>query len=393
MEPYVRIFDTTLRDGEQTPGVHLTADRKVELAQLIEAFGAATIEAGFPASSPGEADAVARVARAVRCEVAALARCVPADIDAAARAVADAAAPVIHVFLGVSDIHLQRKLRMSRADALRAIEHAVDRARAAGAAVEFSPEDATRTERPFLRQCILTAVEHGATRVNVPDTVGCATPSEYAAVVRDIVQTVGPSVVVSAHCHNDLGLATANTLAAVEAGARQVEVTVNGIGERAGNAAAEEVAVALALKRIARTGADLARIAGLSRRVAELTGIPVQPNRAVVGANAFAHSSGIHQDGILKDPANYEFVPPALVGVPGHRFVLTARSGRSAIAHEAQASGYVLSPEAAEAAYAAFVAEAERIAGAVAPDRLRRIVEAVCAADAVPAPGECTTCA
>ncbi|MDX9973851.1 MAG: 2-isopropylmalate synthase [FCB group bacterium] len=379
MDRRVRIFDTTLRDGEQTPGVHLTADRKVELAARIEAYGVAAIEAGFPASSPGEMDAVSRVARAVtRCEVAALARCVAGDVDAAARAVEPAVSPVIHVFLGTSDIHLGAKLGMTRPEAVRAIGRAVTRAALTGAAVQFSAEDATRSDWHFLRQCVDTAIGCGATRINIPDTVGCALPEEYGALIRRVVQVAGSNVIVSAHCHNDMGLATANSVAAVQAGADQVEVTVNGIGERAGNAASEEVAVVLALKKIAETGVDLRRVTALSREVGEATGVVVQPNRAIVGDNAFAHSSGIHQDGILKDASNYEFVSPALVGAAGHRFVLTARSGRSAIVHEAREMGFRLSPDAAEAVYVAFVAEAERSAGAVSRETLAAIVEETC---------------
>jgi 2-isopropylmalate synthase len=379
MSKKVRIFDTTLRDGEQTPGVHITADQKVDIAQGLEAFGVTTIEAGFPASSPGDAAAVARVARTIRnCEVAALARCVPGDIDAAAEALRDAAQPVIHVFLGTSDVHLETKLRMTRVRGVRAIQEAVSRARESVAEVQFSAEDATRTERPFLRQCIVAAVEAGATRINVPDTVGCATPREYAALIGDVVRLVGPDIVVSGHCHNDMGMATANTISAVEAGAGQVEVTVNGIGERAGNAAIEEIGVALHLKGIASTGLDLSQAVGISQHVAAVTGVPIQPNRAVVGANAFTHSSGIHQDGILKAPENYEFVPPGLVGVAGHRFVLTARSGRRAVAHQAAAMGTPLDGEMTERVYQAFLEAADAKCGEVTKAELGAIIQRVC---------------
>ena len=377
MSRQVRIFDTTLRDGEQTPGVHFTADEKVELARRLEAFGAATIEAGFPASSPDDAAAVARVAAAVRdCEVAALARCRPGDVDAAAAALDGAVRPVIHVFLGVSDIHLARKLRIPRAGAVRAVEESVRRAARHGMAVQFSAEDATRADRVFLRQCVQTAIEAGAERVNIPDTVGCALPEEYGALIADIVSFAGPDIIVSAHCHDDMGLSTANCLAAVRAGARQLEATVNGIGERAGNAAVEEVAVVLAMKGIAGTGLRLEHTAGLSRRVAEVSGVPVQPNKAVVGRNAFAHSSGIHQDGILKTPENYEYVPPALVGAPGHRFVLTARSGRRAIAHEAARMGSVLEPAAMDRVYEAFLRRAGELHGEVTAAELAQVIRA-----------------
>lgn len=379
MERHVRIFDTTLRDGEQTPGVHLTADRKVAIAQQLEAFGVDTVEAGFPISSPSEADAVARIAKTLtRCEVAALARCTIGDVDVAVRAVQHSPWPVVHVFLGASDIHLARKLNMSRSDALRSIERVIAYARNCSVAIEFSPEDATRAERPFLRQCVEVAIASGATRINLPDTVGCTIPNEYGAMIRDMVAFVDGSAWISAHCHNDLGLATANTLAAIEAGARQVEVTVNGLGERAGNAAIEEIGVAVALKSMAETGLDLSQVSRISRLVAESTGVPVQPNRAIVGANAFAHSSGIHQDGILKDASNYEFVSPYTVGAAGHRFVLTARSGRSAIVHHAQLLGYDLTSSEAEAAYVAFIEEADRCQGTVSPEILEDIIRRTC---------------
>ncbi|MCC6694316.1 MAG: 2-isopropylmalate synthase [Candidatus Hydrogenedentes bacterium] len=371
----VRIFDTTLRDGEQTPGVHVPSHHKVEIARMLEAFGVSTIEAGFPASSPGDKAAVATVAQTVRgCEVAALARCIAADVDAACAAVQAAERPVVHVFLGVSDIHLSRKLRMNRAQAIRAIEGCVSRARARVSTVQFSAEDATRTERVFLRQCVEAALNSGATRINVPDTVGCALPHEYAALIRDIVRFVDGAAIVSAHCHDDMGLATANTIAAIEAGAQQVEVTVNGIGERAGNAAAEQVGVVCAMKGVAHTGLDLTRIAELSRRVAEVTGVPVQPNRAVIGANAFAHSSGIHQDGIIKEAASYEFVPPSLVGVPGHTFVLTASSGRRAIEYKAREMGFDLPGNAADAVYREFIVVAQNRCGAVSDADLADII-------------------
>jgi len=378
MSKHVRFFDTTMRDGEQTPGVHITADQKVEIAQALEAFGVATIEAGFPASSPGDFAAVARVAETVRrCEVAALARCVPGDIDAVARALEHAIHPVVHVFLGVSDVHLTRKLGITRSDAIRTIETCVQKARRYCERVQFSAEDASRTDRIFLRQCVETAVNAGATRINIPDTVGYAMPHEYGDLIADIVRFVEGRAIVSAHCHDDMGMATANSVAAVEAGARQVEVTVNGIGERAGNASAEQVAVVLALKAVAETGVDLSRITAISRRVAEITGVAVQPNTPIVGANAFAHASGIHQDGIIKDPENYEFVPPALVGAPGHKFVFTARSGRRAIAHRAAAMGRTLDAKTVDAVYRDFLQVAEQRRGEVPDEEIAAIIQRV----------------
>jgi 2-isopropylmalate synthase len=365
--PKVAVFDTTLRDGEQTPGVHLTQDQKVVLARALEHAGVDILEAGFPASSPGDAVAVDAVAAAMtRPQVAALARCVTGDIEAAARALARARQPVIHLVLGVSDIHLEHKLRLRRPEAIRCIESAVRHARGLAARVEFSLEDATRADPVFVRQCVDTAICAGATVVNIADTVGSALPGEFGDLIGGVVVFVAGAATVSAHCHDDLGLAVANTLAAVRAGARQVEVTVNGIGERAGNCALEQVAVAMALKGVAQTGIQHATLAQLSAQVAGATGVAVQPNRPIVGANAFAHSSGIHQDGILKHAANYTFVPPEMVGVAGHRLVLTARSGRRALAHVAERHGIAVSPEQMETLYAAFLEEADRVQGAVA---------------------------
>lgn len=364
--PQVRVFDTTLRDGEQTPGVHLNAATKTALAETLEAAGVDTIEAGFPASSPGDFDAVAAVARTVRgCEVAALARSCAGDVDAAGRALEGSAGPVLHIVLGTSDIHLEKKLGITRAEALRRIETTVARARRMCDEVQFSLEDATRSERVFVRQCAIAAAGAGATRINIADTVGCALPHEFGALIGDVVSVVRGAAIVSAHCHNDLGMATANTVAAVMHGAGQVEVTVNGLGERAGNAALEEVAVAMALKHVATTGVVLQELTALSAAVSDATGVPVQPNRPVVGANAFAHSSGIHQDGILKDPENYEFVTPGCVGAPGHRLVLTARSGRRALAYCAARLGVVVEGDALDALYAAFLRRADAAAGAM----------------------------
>ncbi|GMU93329.1 MAG: hypothetical protein AMXMBFR4_23870 [Candidatus Hydrogenedentota bacterium] len=371
----VRIFDTTLRDGDQTPGVHYSPEQKVEIAKMLAEFGVATVEAGFPASSPAEQNAVAGVAREIRsCEVAALARCIPGDVDAAVDALRSAERPVIHVFLGSSDVHLSRKLGMSRAEALRAIDRSVRRAKNHVADVEYSAEDATRADRVFLRQCVETAIGAGATRVNLPDTVGCAMPSEYGAMIAEIVRFVEGAAIVSAHCHDDMGLATANTVAAVQAGARQVEVTVNGIGERAGNASLEQVAVILAMKGIAQTGLDLSRTMVLSQRVAEATGIAIQPNRPIIGANAFAHASGIHQDGIIKEVENYQYVPPFLVGAGGHRLVLTARSGRKAVAHKAAALGFKLDESAVDRIYKAFIEVADSSRGGVSDTEFAEIV-------------------
>ena len=374
----VRISDTTLRDGEQTPGVHLTPHQKVTIAEALATFGADTIEAGFPISSPGDHEAVRAVAAAIRdCEVMALARCLPKDIAATASALAEAAHPVIHLVLGVSGIHLEHKLRITRNQAVRSIEAAVREARHHAAQVQFSLEDATRADPIFLRQCVQTAIESGATRINIADTVGWATPEEFGALIRGVALFAEDKAIISAHCHNDLGLATANTIAAIRNGARQVEVTVNGIGERAGNAAAEEIAVILEAKGMAKTGLDLARIRELSALVAEITGVPVQPNRAIAGANAFAHSAGIHQDGIRKNPKSYECIAPKTVGADGHQFILTARSGRSALAHVAAMRGHVLSSGQVNTVYEAFIEKADKRQGPVDPGVLDGIVRSV----------------
>ncbi|MBX3178885.1 MAG: 2-isopropylmalate synthase [Candidatus Hydrogenedentes bacterium] len=380
----IRILDTTLRDGEQTPGVHMNTRQKLVIAGELEVLGAAAIEAGFPASSPGDAEAVRAIAEAVRgCEIAALSRCVPGDIDAAGAALRPAAAPLMHLVIGASDIHLAHKLRMSRAQVLAAIDRCTRQARNWADAVQFSLEDATRSDPIFLRQCAATAVAVGATRINIADTVGCATPDEFHPLIADMVQFLGPEVIVSAHCHNDLGLATANACAAIRAGARQVEATVNGIGERAGNTALEEIAVIAALKRLGDTGIALNRLTAISRMVAETAGVPVQPNRAIVGANAFTHSSGIHQDGILKAPENYQYVAPDLVGKAGHDFVLTARSGRNAVLHVARMRGHTVEGADCDLLYEAFVRFADTVHGAVDGADLDAIAARV--ADRLPA--------
>jgi 2-isopropylmalate synthase len=373
--PHVYIFDTTLRDGEQTPGVHFSPDQKVQIARELEAVGVDTIEAGFPASSPGDFDAVQRICAAIEhSEVATLSRCVEADIETAIRAMAPARKPVVHIVLGASDIHLQAKFGITRAEALRRVERCVRFARDRAPVVQFSPEDATRAEPAFLRQMVLTAVDAGATRINIPDTVGFATPWEYAERIAEIVASVPEGVRVAAHCHDDLGLATANTLAAVQAGAREVQVTVNGIGERAGNTALEEIAAVLAMKNAGRTHIRLRDIRGVSKTVADFTRLPVPPNKAVVGAHAFAHSSGIHQDGILKDPRTYGFLQPETVGADGHKLVLTARSGRAALAAVARSHGYDLSSAELDAAYREFLIIADGCSGEVDDHKVREVI-------------------
>jgi 2-isopropylmalate synthase len=332
---WVRIFDTTLRDGEQSPGATMTPEEKVRLARRLDGMGIDVIEAGFPAASPGELAAVKRVAEAAeRAEVAALCRTRLGDIKAAWEGVRHAAKPRLHVFIATSDIHLEHKLKMTRWQVLDEIKRGVGACAELGATVEFSAEDATRTPVDFLCEAFATAVEHGARVVNVPDTVGYTTPFEYEAIIRRVVETVGPKVIVSAHCHDDLGLAVSNSLAAIRAGARQVEGCINGIGERAGNAALEEVVMALRTRRElfgVETRVDTRQLLAVSRMVREVTGLPVQPNKAIVGKNAFAHEAGIHQHGVLAHVLTYEIMRPEDIGWNASNLVLGKHSGKHAL--------------------------------------------------------------
>jgi 2-isopropylmalate synthase len=333
----VRIFDTTLRDGEQSPGFSMNVEEKLRLARQLEQLGVDIIEAGFPIASRGDLEAVRGVAREVRaCRVAALARTCQSDVDAALEALEPAAQPRLHIFLATSDLHLRHKLNLTRAQALEAISAMVRCGRRHVAEVEFSAEDASRSDPKFLCQACDAAFRAGATILNLPDTVGYAVPEEYAAMFGAVREYLGdPSgVTFSAHCHNDLGLAVANSLAAIRAGARQVECTINGIGERAGNASLEELVVALAVRQASfavATGVHLEKIYATSRLLSSITGVSVPPNKAVVGANAFAHEAGIHQDGIIKNPLTYEIIAPEAVGVPKRQLVLGKHSGRSAL--------------------------------------------------------------
>ena len=359
----IRIFDTTLRDGEQTPGAALTVDEKVQVARQLARLRVDIIEAGFPAASPGEAQAVRRIAGEVGSlkgapAIAALARCVPADVTAAGLALQPARRRQLHVFIATSDIHLTHKLRATRAEVLERITECVTQARrlvGADQEVEFSAEDASRTELPFLLEAYEAALAAGASVINVPDTVGYAEPKEFAALVSRVVRAVGRRGLVSVHCHNDLGLATANTLAAVRAGARQVEVTVNGLGERAGNASLEEVVMTLRTRpasfRGATTGIVPEQLTATSRLVSYLTGIIVQPNKSVVGANAFAHESGIHQDGFLKNPLTYEIMTPESVGLAGSTLTLGKLSGRRGFNERLRRLGIDLEPAALDELY------------------------------------------
>ena len=362
----IRIFDTTLRDGEQSPGVSLSAVEKVEIARWLARMGVDVIEAGFPASSAEDRRAVEDVARAVGRDggrrvpaICALARATQADIDLAWEAVRRAERPWIHTFLAVSDLHLEHKLRISRAEAIERVRAAVSRARSLCDCVQFSPEDATRAEPEFLCEMVDAAIDAGATTINIPDTVGYSTPDEFGARIAQVLAHLPAdgSIVVSVHCHDDLGMATANTLAGVRAGARQVEVTINGIGERAGNAALEEVVMALRTRGDhygLGTSVDPAQIARASRMVSHYTGMPVQPNKAIVGSNAFAHESGIHQDGVLKRRATYEIIRPEEVGLSESSLVLGRHSGRHAFASRIHDLGYELDSDQLDAAFDRF---------------------------------------
>ena len=368
----VRVFDTTLRDGEQAPGASLTIDEKVQIARQLARLRVDIIEAGFPAASPGEAEAVQRIAKEVgggakAPAIAALARCVEADVSAAAAALAPARQQHLHVFIATSEIHLVHKLRATRDEVLERIRDRVAQARelvGAHGTVEFSAEDASRTELDYLLAAYDEAIAAGASVINVPDTVGYAEPDEFAALVRRVVRAVGRRATVSVHCHNDLGLATANTLAAIRAGARQVEVTVNGIGERAGNASLEEVVMTLhtrpARYRGATTGVATEQIIAASRMVSYLTGLAVQPNKSVVGANAFAHESGIHQDGFLKNPLTYEIMTPASVGLASSSLTLGKLSGRRGFDDRLRRLGIELEPADLDTLYTEAMALADR---------------------------------
>jgi 2-isopropylmalate synthase len=356
----VVIFDTTLRDGEQAPGCSMTLEEKIMVAQQLERLGVDVIEAGFPIASPGDFESVREVARAVRGSVVAgLARCVKADIDRAGEALAEAARGRIHVFLATSPIHREHKLKMSREKVLERAVEGVRMALAHTADVEFSAEDAARTEPDFLREVVEAVIEAGATTVNVPDTVGYAVPAQYgetvAALVRD-VRNVGRAV-ISVHCHNDLGMAVANSLAAVRAGARQVECTVNGLGERAGNCALEEVVMALKTRADyygVTSGVHTDQIMNASRLVSTVTGVHVPPNKAVVGRNAFAHEAGIHQDGILKETTTYEIMRPEEVGLERNKLVLGKHSGRHAFRERLEELGIHIEGERLDHAFEQF---------------------------------------
>ena len=353
----VRIFDTTLRDGEQAPGFSMSAPEKVRIARQLESLGVDIIESGFPISSLGDLEGVRAVTREIRnCTVAALARAKRDDIDVVLDGLKGAARPRVHIVLATSDLHLHYKLRMTREQALEAISTNVRYARERCAEVEFSAEDASRTDMDYLCEAVGTAVKAGATIINLPDTVGYALPDEYEAMFRRIIDFLdgAPGSILSAHCHNDLGMGVANSLAAIRGGARQLELTINGIGERAGNAALEEVAVALRVRQATlgvTTNLRLDKLYATSQLLTEITGVHVAPNKAVVGANAFSHEAGIHQDGILKNPLTYEIISPEAVGVPERQLVLGKHSGRNALRTALVEIGYTPTPEELDECY------------------------------------------
>jgi 2-isopropylmalate synthase len=356
----VRIFDTTLRDGEQAPGAGLTAAEKLEVARQLARLKVDVIEAGFPAASPGDFEAVRRIAQETPQDiaVAALARCRDGDPQRAIEAIKVAHKPHLHVFIATSDIHLKHKLRIDRetalAEAVKWVRYGREQL-GRDAEIEFSAEDASRTDTDFLLKVYEAVVEAGASTVNVPDTVGYAIPSEFADLTRRVVDLVGEQATVSIHCHNDLGLATANTLAAVQAGARQVEVTINGLGERAGNASLEEVVMALRTRpaqfEAVGSGIQTEHITAASRLVSYLTGFAIQPNKAIVGGNAFAHESGIHQDGVIKHPLTYEIMTPQSVGLSGSQLTIGKLSGRRGLQGKLRELGHDLDGEALDAIY------------------------------------------
>lgn len=356
----VIIFDTTLRDGEQSPGASMNLDEKLRIAVNLEEMGVDVIEAGFPIASNGDFEAVREVARRIEtASVAGLARAARKDIDRAWEALAGARRPRIHTFISTSPLHMKFKLQMAPDAVHQAIIDSVSHARKLCDDVEWSPEDGSRTEHDFLCRCVETAIKCGAGTINIPDTVGYAVPEEFAALIRMLMNRV-PNIdkaVVSVHCHNDLGLAVANSLAAVGAGARQVECTVNGLGERAGNAALEEIVMALKTRQDMmpyKTGIHTEVITKASRLVSTITGFPVQPNKAIVGANAFAHESGIHQDGMLKHAGTYEIMTPESVGLTRSTLVMGKHSGRHAFKAKLKELGFDLGDNAVEEAFRRF---------------------------------------
>jgi len=367
MAARITIFDTTLRDGEQSPGCTMNQQEKLRLAHQLDRLGVDVIEAGFPIASDGDFESVKAIAIAVRRPIiAALARACQPDIERAWEALKHAAQPRIHIVLATSDIHLKYKLRITRDQCVEQARESIRFAKSLCDDVEFSAEDASRTDTDFLCRVMDAVVEVGATTLNIADTVGYTVPAEFGELIATIRQRVKgiENVAISAHCHNDLGLAVANALAAVVAGARQVECTINGIGERAGNASLEEIVMAIRVRadRYAyETGIVGEQIFSASQMLSEITGVPVQPNKAIIGRNAFAHEAGIHQDGVLKNPLIYEIMTPQSVGVANSKLVLGKHSGRHALSIRCEQLGYQLDPSGLDDVYRRFVGLADNI--------------------------------
>lgn len=380
MDNRVKIFDTTLRDGEQSPGVRLDMAQKLEIGRALVDLGVDIIEAGFPISSPGDFESVETLARELKgVTICGLTRARAKDIEVAAEALKPAERPRIHTGLGVSENHLQHKLRMTREEALHAGVEAVKLARNYTDDIEYFMEDSGRADREYVYQVVEAVIDAGATTVNVPDTTGYTYPEEYHELISNIRERVPNSdkAVFSCHCHNDLGMATANTLAGVLGGARQVEVTVNGIGERAGNTSLEEVVMAMNIRKDyfkVECGIDTKKLLAISQLVSRLTGMMVQRNKAVVGANAYAHSSGIHQDGVLKERSTYEIIDPTMVGAARSEIILTARSGRHGIKHRLAELGFSFPEERFERIYEEFLVMADQ-KSEVTSDDLRQLIE------------------
>jgi 2-isopropylmalate synthase len=363
----VIIFDTTLRDGEQSPGCSMKLAEKLRMARQLERLGVDVIEAGFPIASDGDFEAVQSIAREIRRPtIAALARTTREDILRAWGAISEAARPRIHTFLATSDIHLEHKLRITREEAIALARESVGLARSLCDDVEFSPEDATRTDLDFLCAVVEAVIDAGASTINIPDTVGYTMPREFTRIIETIRGTVrcADRATISVHCHNDLGLAVANTIAAIEAGARQVECTINGIGERAGNASLEEIVMALRVRNDVMpfaTEVVTSELFPASQLLTELTGVSVQPNKAIVGRNAFAHEAGIHQDGVIKNRLTYEIMTPQSVGVPENKLVLGKHSGRHALGLRCEHLGYEFTRRELDRVYKRFTALADEI--------------------------------
>jgi 2-isopropylmalate synthase len=383
----VIVFDTTLRDGEQAPGFSMDVPAKLMMARALDALGVDIIEAGFPIASPADAEGVRQVSREIRRPViAALARCRPLDIDAAAQALEGAERSRIHTFLATSDLHLEKKLRMTRDACLEQVVDGVRRARRVTDDVEFSAEDATRSDRDFLCRVVEAAIENGASTINLPDTVGFGTPEDTREFFEDIRRRVpnAHKAIFSTHCHDDLGLAVSNSIAAVQGGVRQIECTINGIGERAGNASLEEIVMAFRVRQDRLpfdTGVRSEKLFECSQLLSKLTDEPVQSNKAIVGRNAFAHEAGIHQDGMLKDKRTYEIMSPEDVGQSSNQLVLGRHSGRHAVQQRCVSLGFTLSEDEIAQVYHGVITMGEH-RKSIADGDIRRIVDRVRAGQA-----------